>query len=458
MSADIVAEFIRRKQATRWCPHEPTSKQAQFLALDCREALYGGAAGGGKSDALLMAALQYVHVPGYAAIIFRRTYADLALPGALMDRAREWLQPTAATWNEREKTWTFPSGATLTFGYLEHEADKFRYQSAEFQFIGFDEATQFTETQYKYLLSRLRRCVGHNVPLRQRAASNPGGLGHEWVKARFVKPGREGCVFVAARLVDNPHLDQESYRANLRELDEATRRQLEDGDWDVEVEGLIYQYSPRLNALDAMPDDIPGLPWVHILALDFGVTSTNAISVLAFRAHDPVTYVAASYYFRGEPTAMSLEVKALMAQVRPERVIGDIGGLGKGYAEEMIVRHDIPVEGADKENKIGFIKLLNGALERGELKVVPETCGDLIGEWKSLPWDATKMKEAKGFPNHCADATLYGWRWCRSYAAKLSVDVIIPGTQEWERAEQEKRRREYEKQRDARFSRAPWRR
>ena len=104
-------------------PHEPTVKQRQFLALSGEEAFYGGAAGGGKSDALLMAALQYVEEPGYSAILFRRTYADLALPGALMDRAAEWLAHTDAKWEGTRKAWTFPSGAMLVFGYLDNERD-----------------------------------------------------------------------------------------------------------------------------------------------------------------------------------------------------------------------------------------------------------------------------------------------------------------------------------------------
>ena len=128
---------ILTPRLTKYIPHLPTSKQTAFLLLQGREALYGGAAGGGKSDALLMAALQYVDIPGYAAILFRRTFRDLALPGALMTRAESWLTGTDARWNDEEKTWHFPSGATITFGYLEAEKDKFRYQSAEFQFIGF---------------------------------------------------------------------------------------------------------------------------------------------------------------------------------------------------------------------------------------------------------------------------------------------------------------------------------
>lgn len=219
---------------TKYVPHQPHPPQAAFLLLEHREALYGGAAGGGKSDALLMAALQYVDVPGYSAILFRRTFADLALPGALMDRAEQWLRGTDARWNDRDKTWTFPSGATLTFGYLEHEGDKYRYQGAEFQFVGFDELTQFTETQYRYLFSRLRRLQGSEVPIRMRGATNPGGDGHQWVHARFLVAGAaEGRVFVPAKLDDNPSLDREEYVQSLSELDEVTRRHLLDGDWSV---------------------------------------------------------------------------------------------------------------------------------------------------------------------------------------------------------------------------------
>ena len=226
----------------RWIPHKPTLKQARFLMRPEREALYGGAAGSGKSDCLLMGALQYVDVPGYAALLLRRTYADLALPGALMDRASEWLQGTAAKWSEKDKTWRFPSGATVTFGYLESENDKYRYQSAEFQFIGFDELTQFTETQYRYLFSRLRRLAGVDVPLRMRAASNPGGIGHEWVKRRFIDEGEQhGRPFVSARLEDNPHLDIAEYEESLAKLDPVTRRQLRYGDWSVQPAGNMFK-------------------------------------------------------------------------------------------------------------------------------------------------------------------------------------------------------------------------
>lgn len=191
-----------------------------------------------------MAALQYVDVPKYAAILFRRTYADLALPGALMDRAASWLIPTAAKWNQMEKTWSFPSGATLTFGYLDSRNDRYRYQSSEFQLCGFDELTQFKREDYVYLFSRLRRLVGMHVPLRMRAASNPGGEGHAWVRQRFLIEGEaKGRPFVPALKEDNPYLDIATYEESLAELDAVTRKRLSKGDWNVQEKGELFDRS-----------------------------------------------------------------------------------------------------------------------------------------------------------------------------------------------------------------------
>ena len=195
--------------------------------------MYGGAAGGGKSVALLMAALQHVDCPGYHALILRRTFAQLAKPGALMDLSKEWLQPTAARWNAQEHKWTFPSGATLEFGHMEHEDSIYNYQGPNYQFVAYDELTQFSENQYRYLFSRLRRKSDSGIPIRMRAASNPGGIGHDWVKRRFLIDGTAARrAFLPARLDDNPSLDRDEYVASLSELDPITRAQLLAGDWD----------------------------------------------------------------------------------------------------------------------------------------------------------------------------------------------------------------------------------
>lgn len=244
MTEEEAAVLLRlvSPKLSRYIPHRPTPPQVAFLSIDAKEALYGGAAGGGKSEALLMGALQHADDPRSSSILFRRTYGELSLPGALLDRSHQWLAGTDAAWNGQEYQWTFPSGATLNFGYLQHEADKYRYQSANFTYIGFDELTAFQESQYTYLFSRLRREVDSPIPLRMRSASNPGGVGHEWVLDRFlIRGAKDGRVFVPARLADNPHLDREAYEESLSELGEVDRRRLLDGDWRVRPKGNMFR-------------------------------------------------------------------------------------------------------------------------------------------------------------------------------------------------------------------------
>ena len=244
-------------------PHEPYLKQKIFLLIPALEALYGGRAGGGKSDALLMAALQYVDIPGYAAIIFRNSYSDLILPGALMDRAREWFEPQMpdVRWSSRTNSWIFPSGATITFGYLDKPDDHLRYKGAEFQFIGFDEVTEIREKHYTYLFSRLRKPSEgplSQVPLRARAASNPAP---NWVRERFIEdPTDEGTglkrIYIPAGLEDNPFVDKKSYREALSKLDAVERARLESGDWYAEEPGAKFSRS-WFNIIDRheVPDE-----------------------------------------------------------------------------------------------------------------------------------------------------------------------------------------------------------
>jgi predicted phage terminase large subunit-like protein len=228
-------------KTSRYWAHTPTPKQAAALLVPHREVLFGGAAGGGKSDWLLMAALQHVDVPGYAAIIFRTTFSALALPDGLIPRSHEWLADTDAVWNEQKKTWTFPSGATLTFGYLERERDKYRYASSAYQFIGFEELTEFKrEEDYRFMFSRLRRTVEMDVPLRMRATTNPVGPGVNWVRRRFIDGDGPDRLFIPSKLEDNPHLSREEYRESLSELDDVTRKKLEDGDWGDLEKGDLF--------------------------------------------------------------------------------------------------------------------------------------------------------------------------------------------------------------------------
>lgn len=403
------------RRAASYVPHAPHPRQAEFLALDSLEALYGGAAGGGKSDALLMAALQYVDVPGYSALLLRRTFADLALPGAIMDRAKAWLAGSPAVWNEQSKTFTFPSGARLSFGYLDVEKDRFRYQGAEFQFIGFDELTQFPEQWYRYLASRLRKLEGSPVPLRLRGATNPGGIGHEWVRRRFVDGE---AAFVPAKLVDNPSVDAESYRASLALLDGTTRRQLEDGLWQRDTGGLVFAFDPSRNVAHAPPKLSR-----YVLGIDYGYTDACAFVELGWAAGDRRVFVTRVH--RAEkmtPSTAAEFVRGWMATRDYDRIVGDAGGLGKGYVEEARERFGLPIEAAQKVNKRAYLSLFNGALEGG-LLLVGAGCGDLVEEWAELPWNADRSDYEPGFLDHLSDACLYAWREASAWAEDLPSEA-----------------------------------
>ena len=156
-----------------------------------------------------MGAAQYVEFPDYAAILFRRTHTDLALEGALMDRAADWFYGTGARWNHKDKRWEFPSGASITFGYMDGPNDWRRYDSSEFQYIGLDEATQFRAKDINAIKNRLRKKTDSPIPLRFRLTTNPGGEAHDYIGDTYVNPEvpNPNRIFVPALLEDNPHLD-----------------------------------------------------------------------------------------------------------------------------------------------------------------------------------------------------------------------------------------------------------
>lgn len=252
-----VLEYLQPKEPM-FCPEEPSTTQKVFLRTYALEALFGGAAGGGKSSALLMSALQYVDIPGYSAILFRRTFADLSLPGALMDRFKTWVAGEEDIhWNANSYVATFPSGARISFGYLNNTNDYLRYKGSEFQFIGMDEVTEIRESDYRYLFSRLRRPASgplSQVPLRMRAASNPAP---NWVRQRFIVEGvQEGRIFVPSLLTDNPGIDAASYRQALSALDPVERRRLEQGDWWSTTLGTLFS---REDFVIIDPVDIPAV-------------------------------------------------------------------------------------------------------------------------------------------------------------------------------------------------------
>lgn len=423
----------RNTSARVYCPHTPHPRQREFLELRCMEAGFGGAAGGGKSDALLMGALRWVNVPGYAALILRRTYQDLALPGAIMDRSHQWLAGTDAVWNGTDKRWTFPSGATLSFGYLDTERDRFRYASAEFQHIAFDELTQFPESWYRFLFSRLRKKLGVDVPLMMRAATNPGGIGHEWVRRRFLSGAPDAPPFIPSRLADNPSIDAEAYTQALERLDPMTRKQLLDGVWVRDSGGLVYRFDDQKN----LGDEPPRCDY-HVLALDFGFTDATAFAILGWRKSERRVWVLSSFKVEGKtPSEVGEMARTLEDAYRFDAIVGDVGGLGKGYAEEARKRFRVPIQPAEKRNKRGYIDLLNGAFAAGEVVLVRGQNDDLVTELCELPWNEDRSKEVDGFDNHLCDALLYGWRRCQAYSEPDPEERHAKGSPAWV-AEQER--------------------
>lgn len=438
---------VLRRIAAKWQPprlrYLPTgmslsAKQELYLSLAQLEAFFGGAAGPGKSTALLAGALQYADVPGYAALILRRSYADLMLPGALMDMATEWLGATDAKWRSATMSWKFPSTATLTFGYLEHEEQKRRYASSRFHYIGFDELSQFTETQYSFLFSRLRRPAAsplgrapdgtgaQHVPLRMRSASNPGGPGHEWVKRRLVDAHtrHDGAAFVPARLIENPHLDVESYVESLTHVGPIERERLLHGDWDVTEEGKLFRATLWMTGhyLDAAPRVIrsvrhwdfaatepsPSYPdpdWT--VGTKLGLTDDGRVVVLDVKR------------FRSNPGEVERMVRATAEADGRDIVVGieeEPGSAGKGQAlhyRRHVLRGYIVQAEKPTGDKATRAVAVASAMANGDLDAIR---GDWLGPW---------LSELDGFPGAHDDQvdSLAGAHTLLLKGGKLSTGV-----------------------------------
>ena len=307
----------------------PQRRQADFLARFEDEALYGGAAGGGKSEALVAEALRQAHIPHYRALILRKTYPELS---ELIDKSQRYYRGAfpGAQWSEARHMWRFPSGAKIYFGAMQHTNDRFKYQGRAYDYIAFDELTHFTQDEYLYLLSR-NRASGPGTRVYLRASANPGGIGHGWVKARFLTPAppmqtiwedvqvrtpdgavhtaRRGPIFVPSTVFDNQILLQNdpAYAARLAALPDADRRALLYGDWDA-FAGQVFSewradpahYADRRYTHVVDPFPIPR-GWRVVRGFDFGYSRPFSVGWWAISPDGALCRIRELYGCTGTP-------------------------------------------------------------------------------------------------------------------------------------------------------------
>lgn len=283
---------------------KPTVKQERFLSipLTIKEAFYAGSVGAGKSDVLLFypAVHGWIRNPNFKGLYLRRTMPELR--NEIIPRSREIFRKLGGTFNKTDSVWEFPSGALYFFGHCEHEDDVHKYDSMQINYCAFDELTSFTEWQYLYItIERVRKSTLHGeLPSIVRSGSNPGNIGHVWVRKRFIDPCKEGNkiivgrggvkrIFIPATIEDNPHIDP-SYKASLDALPEAERKAKKFGDWSA-YEGQVFDEfrdkkipdEPE-NAIHVIePFRIP-LFWPKIVAIDWGF---QALTYALFGAVSP---------------------------------------------------------------------------------------------------------------------------------------------------------------------------
>lgn len=312
---------------------KPQPKQIVFMQRPEYECLYGGAAGGGKSDALLAEALRQVHIKEYRALILRKTYPQLS---ELVDRSYSIYKAAfpGASYNDSKHCWTFPGGAKIYFGSMQYAKDRTNYQGKRYDFIAFDELTHFTWDEYSYMFSRNRpskSSTGEKTRVYIRATTNPGGIGHGWVKERFITAAppmtpitetvsvrqpdgqmiemSRDRIFIPATVFDNQELlsADPNYLASLALLPEAERDALLYGDWN-SFSGQVFRewtddpqhYDDRLWTHVINPF-MPPAHWKCWRGFDFGYSKPFSVGWFVADEEGKIYHIAEMYGCTGTP-------------------------------------------------------------------------------------------------------------------------------------------------------------
>ncbi len=411
------------EQAVVFAPNE--GPQTEFLAASETDVLYGGAAGGGKSYAMLVDPLRYAHRAAHRGLIIRRSMPELR---ELIDKSRE-LYPKAfpgCKYREVEKMWNFPSGAKIEFGFLERDADVYRYQGQAYSWIGFDEITHLpTEFSWNYLASRLRTTDSEIIPY-MRCTANPGGVGAHWVKKRYIDPadynesfeGSDGLTrkFIPAKLDDNPYLAKDGrYEKMLMALPPTQRKQLLEGNWDVNEGAAFTEFNLEDHVIP--PFEIP-INWERVKGIDYGYASESACVWATIDPSDGTLIVYRELYQKGLTgqdlgyaiTEMELQDPFSVAGVLDTAAWNRTGTTGPTVGETL-VRQGHKLRRADKNRIQGKIQIHEylRVQHTGRPKIqIFNTCPNLIREIQSIPLDSSNPEDVDTrAQDHAYDALRY---------------------------------------------------
>ena len=400
--------------------------QTNFLAASEKDVLYGGAAGGGKSFAMLIDPLRHCHIPEHRALILRRSMPELR---ELIDKSRE-LYPKAfkgAKFREVEKLWNFPSGAKIEFGFLEKDADVYRYQGQAYSWIGFDEITHLpTEFGWNYLASRLRT-TNPELQTYLRCTANPGGVGAQWVKKRYVEAsepnttfkGKDGLTrkFIPALLQDNPYLAEDGeYERMLQSLPAVQRRQLLEGNWDVAEGAAFAEFTHDVHVIP--PFELPTW-WERVKGIDYGYAAESCCLWGAVDPDDKTIIIYRELYRKG----LTGEALADTITQMEENEIKSIPGVldtaawaRTGYTGptigETLVNRGHKLRRADKNRIAGktqiheYLRQREG-IGRPRLQIF-SNCVNLIKELQGIPLSKTNPEDVDTkAADHAYDALRY---------------------------------------------------
>ena len=403
----------------------PNPRQKDFFLSRARHTAYGGARGGGKSWAMrrkfVLLALRY---EGLNLLLLRRT-----LPELMENHVRPLLQELTgvASYHATQRVFTFPNGSRIKLGYCDAEKDVYQYQGQEYDVVGLEEATHFTESQMQFLTTCNRSVRGDFSP-RMYYTCNPGGVGHGWVKRLFIdrdyrnSERPEDYRFIPARLTDNPILlrNSPSYLATLENLPEHLRRAHLLGDWDVLAGQYFAEFRRELHVEKpfAVPKD-----WRRFAAMDWGYNDPCCVLWFAVAPGGTVHVYRELYVRKTLSTEIARHIRELSAgeriaytvaspdawQKRGLRESGDVAGES---IAEVFMASGVPLIRADNSRIAGWMRVREylGAADGGEARLrIMENCTNLIRTLPLLTFDAHDAEDvADNCEDHAAEALRYG--------------------------------------------------